>query len=102
MTAKQYLTKCIKICRQYSLIECADCPLGQYGCGTPRERKDIAGCIKVVEDFELSKARKEIQDVSEIVYCKDCIYRGTPECSAKHERADLDFCSRGTQKKQQH
>lgn len=102
MTAKQYLAKCIKICEQCEPNGCFDCPLVLYRCGTPGDYKDIADCIKAVEDFEPSKLQKTIQDISEIVYCKDCIHRGTPGCSAKHERANLDFCSRGTRKKQQH
>lgn len=95
MTAEQYLTKRIKICKQSEPLGCRNCPLDPYGCGVPVRYGDIAGCVKLVEDFKPAEGKKPIQDVGEIVYCKDCMYRGTPECSAKHERADLDFCSKG-------
>ena len=34
-------------------------------------------------------------DVAEVVRCKNCAYRCTKNCNAKHERADMDFCSSG-------
>lgn len=94
MTVKQYLEKCIKICQQYD--GCDGCSLQPYSCGTPRDVGEIAECIKAVEDFDAEREKyKRIQDINDIVCCKDCIYRGTESCTAKHERADLDFCSRG-------
>ncbi len=34
-------------------------------------------------------------DVVGVVRCKDCQYRYTANCNAKHERADMDYCSNG-------
>lgn len=34
----------------------------------------------------------------EIVRCKDCVFRYTETCFAKHETADNDFCSCGNRK----
>ena len=38
---------------------------------------------------------KNKADFVEVVRCKDCAYRYTKNCNAKHERADKDFCSSG-------
>ena len=38
-------------------------------------------------------------DVVEVVRCKDCMYRNTISCNAKHERSDMDFCSHGLPKR---
>lgn len=34
-------------------------------------------------------------DVEEVVRCKDCKFRYTNTCFAKHETGDMDFCSCG-------
>ena len=34
-------------------------------------------------------------DVEEVVRCKDCKFKYTETCFAKHETADMDFCSCG-------
>lgn len=39
-------------------------------------------------------------DVVEVVRCKSCTYRYTQYCNAKHERADMDFCSHGRRKEE--
>ena len=44
---------------------------------------DECGCFKDKADFV------------EVVRCKDCAKRYTKNCNAKHERADMDFCSSG-------
>ncbi len=48
----------------------------------------IYNVIELVEDTPTA-------DVVEVVRCKDCAYRYTKSCNAKHERADMDFCSSG-------
>lgn len=41
---------------------------------------------------------KNKADFVEVVRCKDCAYRYTKYCNAKHERADMDYCSSGERK----
>lgn len=38
---------------------------------------------------------KNKADFVEVVRCKDCKFRYTSTCSARHERADMDYCSSG-------
>lgn len=38
---------------------------------------------------------KDKHNLVEAVRCKDCQYRYTANCNAKHERADMDYCSHG-------
>lgn len=38
---------------------------------------------------------KNKADFVEVVRCKDCPKRYTNQCRARHERADMDFCSSG-------
>lgn len=40
-------------------------------------------------------ANDEAADVEKVVRCKDCKFRYTQTCFAKHETADNDFCSCG-------
>ena len=42
---------------------------------------------------------KNKADYVEVVRCKDCQYRNTISCSAKHERSDMDYCSHGLPKR---
>lgn len=46
----------------------------------------------------MSIADVSTADVEEVVRCKDCVYRYSSYCNAKHERADMDFCSHGQRK----
>lgn len=57
-----------------------------------RETPGIAR-LHVAQIDELPRA-----DVVDVVRCKDCAYRYTKACGAKHERADMDFCSHGLRK----
>ena len=41
---------------------------------------------------------KNKADFVEVVRCKDCQYRNTISCNAKHERSDMDYCSHGLPK----
>jgi hypothetical protein len=56
-----------------------------------------------VSDFIIRKIKSEAHfptaDVVEVVRCKDCAYRYTISCNAKHERADMDYCSSGLPKR---
>lgn len=36
-----------------------------------------------------------VDDVEEVVYCKNCKFRNTHTCFAKHETSDNDYCSCG-------
>lgn len=47
---------------------------------------------------ECSLGFKNKADFVEVVRCKDCAYRYTKYCNAKHERADMDYCSSGDEK----
>lgn len=97
MTIRQYIKKVKGICDYFDETEqCgADCPMFKYDCGLPKENKMIAPCIEFVEQFEIPKTVNSDNAIQQIVFCKDCIYRNTADCTAKHERADLDFCSKG-------
>ena len=44
---------------------------------------------------ECCRSFKNKADFVEVVRCKNCAYRYTKNCNAKHERADMDFCSSG-------
>ena len=39
-----------------------------------------------------------VDDVEEVVYCKNCKFRYTHTCFAKHETSDNDYCSCGVRK----
>ena len=41
-----------------------------------------------------------IADVAEVVRCKECRFKHTKTCFAKHETADNDFCSNGRKRGQ--
>lgn len=43
--------------------------------------------------------KETLADAVEVVRCKDCQYRYTINCNAKHEIADMDFCSHGIMKR---
>ena len=51
-----------------------------------------------LDEAEVVLMRTSTVDVVEVVRCKDCAYRYTKACGAKHERADMDFCSHGLRK----
>lgn len=46
---------------------------------------ELIGCIQDVP----------AADVEEVVYCKNCKFRNTHTCFAKHETSDNDYCSCG-------
>lgn len=52
--------------------------------------------IDNVEDY--CSHFKDKHNLVEAVRCKDCEYRHTANCSAKHERADMDYCSHGVER----
>lgn len=54
--------------------------------------------LKLVHEIGFKIKQLQSIDAKEVVWCKDCEYRYTKNCKAKHERADLDFCSSGKRK----
>lgn len=54
--------------------------------------------LKLVVELETEIRKLPTIDAVEVCRCKDCEYRYTKNCSAKHERADWDYCSHGKQK----
>ena len=65
-------------------------------------RHDISGKCDVWcengEFYSPNLSKIPTADVVEVVRCKDCAYRYTKYCNAKHERADMDYCSSGDEK----
>ena len=51
--------------------------------------------VKLKDNMVRCIKEQPTADVEEVVRCKNCAYRYTKNCNAKHERADMDFCSSG-------
>lgn len=53
MEAKEYLIKVNKICTDIEKnVGCDGCPLRKYGCGIPREEKEIETVLDIAENYE--------------------------------------------------
>lgn len=64
-----------------------------------REKQKEIDCerSKALYDCFIEIIKKQpAADVQEVVRCKDCKFRFTPTCFAKHETADGDYCGNGT------
>lgn len=58
-----------------------------------RKEESLASyCLRRVAE---ALAKAPTADVENVVRCKDCKFRYTQTCFAKHETADNDFCSCG-------
>ena len=56
---------------------------------------NIDDAVDYLIDKGVTISEQPTADVVEVVRCEDCAKRYTKNCNAKHERADLDFCSSG-------
>lgn len=77
-----------------------------------RGKKDCKFCAFYHECLAFKKDRRgshaycwqivslPVADVEEVVKCKDCKFRNSPTCFAKHETADLEYCSNGVRKEE--
>lgn len=72
-------------------MTCKDCLLRPM-CFAVREIGEKDRCAEHCPKF------KNKADFVRVVRCKDCAYRYTKYCNAKHERADMDYCSSGDEK----
>ncbi|MEA4962106.1 hypothetical protein, partial [Lutispora sp.] len=53
MDARDYLVKAAKICDDHEgKVNCKDCPLHRFSCGSPKGLEDIDGTIELVEHYE--------------------------------------------------
>jgi predicted nuclease with TOPRIM domain len=52
---------------------------------------------------ELAELRRQIADgeLVKVVRCGECIKRYTSICSARHERADMDYCNSGERREKE-
>lgn len=78
----------------------AKCTKCGFECDLPEVKlKTLRHKPMKISKTTLTKAtkawNKRADRMKHVVFCKDCIYRYTPYCSAKHEREDLDFCGKG-------
>ena len=60
------------------------------------KNKDKLRLSTIINEIEIAeKGLNRTVAAVDIVLCKDCAYRYTEYCNAKHERADMDYCSAG-------
>lgn len=53
MEAIEYLSKVNQICTDFENKKgCDKCPLRKFGCGVPKEEKDIDSVLEIVEKYE--------------------------------------------------